>query len=217
MFAILEKRGDITYTVTTKESGNKNFWSVFKLENFVFYMIIGALTQIASSSIGFWIPTYLTERLRFDKDVANLIFSANSLIRSFVPFVMLIVLKFFKNNDVKLVKYSFLISTIFFVGVLMISNRYINVVCFLFGFISVAFASSALWSAYIPSQGKSGMVSTINGVLDFSGYAASAVANFVFSFTIDRMGWNGIVTMWIVLMARGAIAAMLNKKKCVDN
>ena len=217
VFTILEKRGDIAQITTTKENSNKSFWSVFKLENFVFYMFVGALAQIASSSIGFWIPTYLTEKLMFNKDVANLIFSANSLIRSFVPFMMLIALNFFKNNDVKLVKYSFLISAIFFVGVLMISNRYINVACFTLGFITAAFASSTLWSAYIPSQGKSGMVSTINGVLDFSGYAASAIANFIFSFTIDRMGWNGIVAMWIVLMTLGAVIAMLNKKKCIDN
>jgi len=195
----------------------KSFWSVFKLENFVFYMIVGAVAQIASSSIGFWIPTYLTEKLSFDKDVANLIFSANSLIRSFVPFMMLVVLNFFKNNDVKLVKYSFLFATVFFVGVLMISNRYINVVCFVLGFISAAFASSALWSAYIPSQGKSGMVSTINGLLDFSGYAASAIANFIFSFTIDRMGWNTIIGIWIFLMALGTAVALFNKKKEDEN
>ena len=118
VFTILEKRVDIKeITVTkTEEKNKKSFWSVFKLENFVFYMIVGAVAQIASSSIGFWIHTYLTEKLSFNKDVANLIFSANSLIRSFVPFMMLAVLNFFKNNDVKLVKYSFLFATVFFVG-----------------------------------------------------------------------------------------------------
>lgn len=217
VFAVLEKRGDIVHNTTTKETNKKSLWSVFKLENFVFYMIVGALTQIASSSIGFWIPTYLTERLRFDNDIANLIFSTNSLVRSFVPFMMLVALNFLKNDDVKLVKYSFLFGAVFFVGVLLIPNKYLNALCLLLGFVTVAFASAALWSAYIPSQGKSGMVSTINGVLDFSGYAASAVANMVFSYTIDRMGWNAIVTIWIVLIALGAVVAMLNKKKYINN
>lgn len=85
------------------------------------------------------------------------------------------------------------------------------------GLVTIAFASSVLWSVYIPNQGKSGMVSTINGFLDFSGYAASAVANLIFSLSIDIIGWNGISIIWVLQMALGTAVALFNKKKEDEN
>ncbi len=208
----MEKKGVIVSKTTKKINKKKNVWSVFRLENFVFYMFIGALIEISAASINFWLPTYLTERLDFHKDVANGIFSAMTLVRSFVPFVALIILKWFKGDDVRMVKYSFISATMLFTGVLLLHNPYVNVVLFLLALMSVSCASALLWSVYIPSQGKSGMVSTVNGVLDFAGYAAASLANIIFSFTIDIIGWNGIVVLWIVLMASGVVAAFFTKK-----
>jgi len=209
---ILEKKGDIVVTTDKKNKDKKHIWSVFKLENFLLYMIVGALVEISAASINFWLPTYLTERTGFQKETANFIFSTIALVRSFVPFGALIILKWFKDNDVKMVKYSFAVATLFFIGVLFITNSYINVVLLLIALMSVSCASALLWSVYIPSQGKSGMVSTINGVLDFSGYVAASAANMVFSFTVDKIGWNGIVVMWITLMLFGMISGFVAEK-----
>ena len=208
----MEKRGEIVITEAPEKSeGRKNIFSVFKLENFVFYMIAGAIVEIASASINFWLPTYLVERLGFNQDVAGGIFSGMALLRSFMPFVALIILKWFRDNDIKMVKYSFGVATILFVGVLFVLNPYVNAILFLLALMAVGCPSALLWSVYIPAQGKSGMVSTVNGVLDFSGYAAAAAANMLFSFTVDKVGWNGLVVMWIGLMLIGVFGGLLIK------
>lgn len=77
---------------------------------------------------------------------------------------------------------------------------------------SIGSASSLLWSIYIPSQRESGMVSTINGVLDFGGYLFAALANIVFAHAISGLGWNGIITLWLGMAAIGAVVAMLTKQ-----
>ena len=77
---------------------------------------------------------------------------------------------------------------------------------------AIGSASSLLWSIYIPSQRESGMVSTINGVLDFSGYAFAAVANFIFAYAIDGLGWNGIITLWLGMAAISFFVAMFIKQ-----
>ena len=212
MVSHFEKKGMIKQAVRIEQGQKKNIWSVFKLENFMFYMFVGALVEISGASISFWMPTYLTEHLNFENDIANIIFSFKALIRSFVPFVSLFMLRLFKDNDVRMSKYAFIFSTIFFIGVWLVPNRYINVVFFFLALISVSFASSILWNVYIPNQAKSGMVSTINGVLDFSGYVAAAVANIIFSAVVDKIGWNGVTIIWILLMLSGVIVASIPKK-----
>ena len=208
----LEKKGIVTTRTCEKLKEKKKIWEVFKLQNFVFYMIVGALVEVSAASIDFWFPTYLTEHLGFQNDMANAIFSAKPLACSFVPFVALIVLKLFRDDDINMSKYSFLLVTLFFVGVLLVKNPYLNVAFYFLSSIAIRFASALLWSVYIPNQAKSGMVSTVNGVLDFSGYAAASVANMVFSFSMEKVGWNGLVVMWIVLMSIGVVAACFAKK-----
>lgn len=206
-----EKKGMLKSTEKNVEQ-KKSIWSIFKLENFIFYMFVGALCEIASASINFWLPTYLTEHLNFAKDVSNMLFSIKSLLRSLVPFVTLIILKLFKDNDIKMTRFSFFAAALCFVGVLLVQNRYINVIFFFFALISSGFASSLLWSVYIPSQANSGLVSTINGVFDSFGYAVAAVANIIFSVFVDKIGWNGVTVIWILLMATGVVVGGVTKK-----
>ena len=209
---IFEKKKIITVSFKEKEE-KKSVWNVFKLEKFIYYMFIGALTEISLSSINFWIPTYLTERLSYSEDTAKILFSAISLLKSFTPFISLYIFKLFKDKDVSMVKYCFVVATLLFAGVLFINQKYINVVLFLLTLMAVGTASTILWSVYIPSQSESKMVSTINGVLDFTGYGFAACANFVFSFTMNHIGWNGIVVIWIALMASGVVASVIQQKK----
>ncbi len=49
------------------------------------------------------------------------------------------------------------------------------------------------------------MVSTVNGILEAVGYSAAAGANLLFAFLVDGIGWRGIVTVWALLMAAGAM------------
>lgn len=207
-----EKKGLIKTSAKGMNREKNNIWSIFKLENFFYYLFVVVLTEIAGASIAFWLPTYLTEHLEFSKEVSNMIFSATSLLRSFVPFLTLMALKLFKDRDVKLTKYAFLVSSILFVGVLLVSNRYINVFFFSSALIVLVFASSTVWSVYIPNQAKSGRVSSLNGILDSLGYGITAVANMIFSVMADKIGWNGLTIIWILLMFSGVIASSCCEK-----
>ena len=184
-----------------------------KRDKFVYYMFIGALTEIAFTSINFWVPTYLTERLMYSMDASKIIFSAMGVVRSCIPFVALYVFKLFKEKDICMIKWCFILATVLFGGVLFITQKYINVVLFVLSLMVLGLASTVLWSVYIPSQSESNMVSTINGMLDFTGYAFAAGANVVFSFTMNIIGWNGIIVIWTVLAASGIVASVIQNKK----
>ncbi len=213
VLTVLEKKKIIKSFAIAKKTEKMNIWAIFKIEYFVFYMFISGLIEISAASIGFWLPTYLTERMLFDENTANIIFSFITFARSFTPFLALVIFKYFKEDDIRMTKYSFFAATLFFIGVLFVSNRYINIFLFLLSLVSVSCASTLVWNVFIPKQAESGVVSTINGVLDFSGYAMSAAANMIFSFAADRIGWDGIIIMWIIMMASGAIASVIVKAK----
>ena len=66
----LEKRGEIKF-VPKYDKGIAGILNVFKLEDFIFYMLISSIGEIAGSSITFWIPTYTTEHLGFSNDAAQ--------------------------------------------------------------------------------------------------------------------------------------------------
>lgn len=213
VFTALENRKVITFSETQKNKGLKSISKVFKLDRFIFFMFIGGLVEISASSIGFWIPTFFTDRLGYSKETANMLFSAITLVKALAPFITLAVLKLFRDDELKMINFSFLTGAAFFAAMLLTNNPFVNVTLMLFARLFVGFASTILWSIYIPAQGKTGLVSTVNGVLDFSGYAIAAVANMAFSFTISSLNWNGIIIMWSIMMLSGSIACVIVKVK----
>lgn len=213
VFTILENRKVITFSEKNKNEGLKSIVTVCKLDRFIFFMFIGGLVEISASSIGFWIPTFFTDRLGYSKETANMLFSAITLIKALAPFITLAVLKLFKDDELKMINFSFLSGAVFFAAMLFTKNPIVNVASMLFARLFVGFASTILWSIYIPAQGKTGLVSTVNGVLDFSGYVMAAIANMVFSFTISSLDWNGIIIMWSIMMLSGSLATVIVKIK----
>lgn len=221
MLSLFEKRGIIvSLTPTPKKndksgvSGIKNLgiFRLFGLHNFVFYMIVGMICEIATASISFWLPTYIAERLAFG-ELSGLLYSVISFSNSFTPFVAIFLLGLFKNNDIKMIRISFFSAAVLFVAVLLVKNPVLNLIFLALSLIAVRLSSTLLWGVYIPDQGSSGLVSTLNGFLDFTGYAAAAAANMVFSVSMAAIGWNGIVMMWIALPVIGLISSLFAKKK----
>lgn len=207
-----ERKGYITPPQKTKKAGLKSIFEVFKLNHFLFYITLGALCEITSVAISFWIPTYLTEMLNFRKETSNLIFSAMAIIKSIVPFLTLFLFFFFKEKDIIMSRFSFFFATLFILGVLFISNRYINAVCILMAQMALGTASSLLWSIYIPSQRESGLVSTLNGVIDFSGYFIASLANILFVSVMNCFGWEGIIIIWCATAVTGLVMAIFTKQ-----
>lgn len=208
MYSVLtamEKKGLLTYK-TTKGQGIDSLLSVFKIEKFVFYMVIACLVEIGAASISFWIPTYLTENLGFDKTSANLIFSGISTARSLMPFVALIIFRTINEKDIPMMRTAFAVSAVLFGCMLFTDHVVLSLLLLVVALLAMSCSSALLWSIYIPGLGKTGKVSSVNGVLDCTGYAAAAAANIVFARVMTTFGWNAVFMLWAGIGVTGVIA-----------
>ena len=216
VISLLEKRGEIKFTPKKEKGVLNSILSVFKLEDFFFYMFISAIGEIAGSSITFWIPTDTTEHLGFSGDAASTIYSVVSLTTLFTPFITLVIYEKLIRNGVKLALVMYVLSAVFFIAVRFTAAPLVNVIMLIIAKMAAAAASSIVWSAYIPGLARSGKVSSANGVIDAAGYAMASLANVIFSGSVSRLGWSGIVNMWYIIMLIGAAASagkMLLRKK----
>lgn len=213
IFTLFEKKGRITYTLSKNSHGFKNIFRVFTLRHFCFYFFVGALAEISAASINFWIPAYLTEMLKITENMSKAIFSVMSVIKGFTPFITLFMFNLFRKKDIKIIRVSYLLAIIFFTG--MLFSAYIpqlNILCLLCAQMSMGVSSSLLWSIYIPAQSESGMVSTVNGVLDFSGYLFASAANFLIAHAVGVLGWSGIIVLWVCMAAAGFAVSLAEKE-----
>ena len=74
-------------------------------------------------------------------------------------------------------------------------------------------SSALLCSIYIPGLGKTGKVSSVNGIIDCTGYIAAALANLVFAAVMTAVGWRGVILLWASLGLIGITATLFAKKK----
>lgn len=211
-----EKRGEIKFE-PKKTKGIKSLLDVFGLEDFIFYMLISSIGEIAGSSITFWIPTYTTEHLGFSSVTASAIYSVISMSTLVTPFITLLIYEKLIRDGIKMALVMYIISAVFFIGVRFTVNPIVNIILFLVAKMAASCASSIVWSAYIPGLAKSGRVSSANGVIDAAGYAMASIANVVFSGFVGLLGWGGVVNMWYMIMLFGAAASLIKlimKTRC---
>ncbi len=212
VLTFFERKGYITYT-TGKHQGVRGVLQVFRIEKFFFYMVIGAVVETSITAVSFWIPTYLTEQLGFASDAANTIYAVIFFFKGMMPFVALFLFRVLKENDILLMRTSFSLAVLLYVGVVFLSDPWVNVVLLAFALMAVGCASSLLWSIYIPGLGKTGKVSSINGILDCTGYIVAAICNAVFGFVAQYLNWTGVVMIWGGIALVGVIATFFSGKK----
>lgn len=214
----LERKKEITYKHTEKINFS-SVLEVFKIEKFFFYLAIACLVEIGTASISFWIPTYLSDHLGFGTELSSTIFTLISIFRAIMPFVALAVFNAIGGKDVPMMRVTFSLSSILFVTNIFISNKILNVVILILALMAISCTSALLWSIYIPGLGKTGRVSSVNGVIDCTGYIAAAAANLVFGNLVTSIGWNGILLLWSSIGIIGVITTLftLKTKKSNDN
>ena len=206
----LERKNMIVKSNGIREKSN--ILGVFKADKFFFYIIISMLVEITTTSINFWIPAYLTEHLGFSENAANMIFTVKSILRAASPFIAIAIYEHIRD-EIKIIKYSFLVSAAFLIAMLFAKNVWINVLFFFVSLTVSGFAAAVLWSIYIPSLKSTGKVSSANGVIDCSGYIGAATANMVFASMADGMGWDAVIILWSAIMAAGFMAAVFEQIK----
>ena len=206
-----EKKGIYSFERRNAD-GFAGYLGLFKIDGFVFYIIVGCVTEIAQSAITFWIPTYLSEALGFDNVASNVLFSVITIASAVAPFIALLVFNLIKERDIVMLRAGFLIAVAAFIGMIWLPNVWMKLVLLVLAKLSLACCSSVLWSIYVPSMGYTGKVSSINGVIDCTGYLAAAAANAVFAGMIG-MSWSGVIAVWCGISMLGLIASSIKKQK----
>ncbi len=186
---------------------------VFKIEGIWFYLIIVSLAEVFGTTLEFWMPTMLNEYILLDESTSNFIFSVIAFITAIVPFAALAIYKLFHEKDVQLIRVAFLVVTVSFAGMMVIPVGIVKVVLLLTIRVMNGFISALLWSIYIPGLGKTGRVSSINGIMDCTGYLAASVATTVFAYAVTNLGWNGSIMVWVLISAMGIVATFMKKEE----
>ena len=211
IFSVFEKRGMFVFR-SNKSPIVSAFLGLFKLESFAYYMLIGGVVGIADLAIGFWIPTYLSEALLLDNVKTNIIYSVISVITSLAPFLTLVVFNVVKKRDIAMMRCGFLITVLSFIGMIAISGVAARIGLLIIAKLMLTCCSSVLWSIYIPGMGRTGRVSSINGVINCVAYLSSAVANAVFAKLLG-LSWNGVVLVWCGIASVGLLASLFVRAK----
>ena len=214
--SIFEKKGMLVFR-SNKRSVVSGFCGLFKIENFVFYMVVGGVVEIAGSAISFWIPTYLSDALLLDSVTTNVLYSVISIVMSVAPFLALFIFKVVGERDIAMMRCGFSLAVISFVLMLFIPGVVAKVGFLIIAKLCLACCSAVLWGIYIPGMGSTGKVSSINGVINCTGYLSAAVANAVFA-NLLGMSWNGVILVWCGIAAIGLVASFIvrSKKKTTD-
>lgn len=195
VLSAMETKGLISY-IKTKINGISTILAVFKIQNIIFYIIVACLVEISAASISQWLTTFLTESLGFQKETANTLYSGISVCRSFMPFVALAIFHAIKEKDIPMMRVTFSIAAVMFAALIIAPNQWISIVFLAIALMSMSCTSALLWSIYIPSLGKTGRVSSVNGVIDCIGYVAAAGANLLFANVMNNVGWNTVYILW---------------------
>lgn len=212
VFSVMEAKGLISY-IKAEAKGLPSVIAVFKIKNIAFYIIVACLVEISAASISQWLTTFLTVSLGFSKESANFLYSGISICRSFMPFVALAIFHAIKEKDIPMMRVTFSIAAGMFALLIVAPNRWMSIALLAIALMSMSCTSALLWSIYLPSLGKTGRVSSVNGVIDCIGYIAAALANLLFASVMSNVGWNTVYILWASIGVIGLITTFIFKRK----
>lgn len=212
IISAMEKKGLVSY-IKTEVKGISSILAVFKIEKIVFYIVVACLVEIGAASISQWITTFLTGALGFEKETANFLYTGISTMRSFMPFVALAIFRATKEKDVPMMRVTFSVAAVMFALLIISPDKWASLVILALALMSMSCTSALLWSIYIPSLGKTGKVSSVNGVIDCIGYIAAAGANLLFANVMANVGWDTVYVLWSSIGIIGLVATFFVKTK----
>ena len=216
VFTAMERKGIVRYgQYKPKEKGAANIKLLIR-RGIIRFAVIAMLTGVIRTAVMFWLPTYISEHLRFAPDTAALIFTVGSLCVSGSTFLAIFLYeKPMKRNMEATILLSFACSLAFFAGAYFVPVQWaaVNIGCMVLAILSANCASNMIWSRYCPSLFDTGMVSGATGFLDCCSYLASSAATSIFATSVADIGWGGLILVWIGLMVLGVLVSIPFKKK----
>ena len=137
--------------------------------------------------------------------MSSAVYSVLSVATVICPFLTVTLYERWIHDGVRLTAVTLAVAAVCFGALRVVTHPWLNLGLLLLAKVAASCAYACLWSVYISYIGRSGKVSGANGVLDATGYGAAALANGIFTGTVDAAGWHGLVLLWAAIMAAGAI------------
>ena len=211
-FKIFEKKGIVKYGQFSLPKGQKGSVKVLFKHKIIKFTLISVVTGVVRTTVVFWLPTYLSQHLKFSEKTAALLFTVSTLVISLSAFVSVAVYELFKRDMEKTALWAFVASSGCFAMMLVANNAAVNIIFMVLAILTANIASTMLWSFYCPSLRDTGMVSSATGFLDFMSYMAASVSSKIFANAVGVIGWGGLIAVWCALMVVGVVISLPFKK-----
>jgi len=218
--SLLERCGYIKRLTTggnEKTHGSVNIRKLLE-RDIIRFSIVAMLTGIVRTSVQFWVPTYLSQRLGYTPEGAATAFMVITLILSMAPWLTNLVIYdiLLKRNMHLMLRLSFGLSTVLFALMLVLGQGLTNVICLTLAMLTCGASATMLYSVYCPSLKDTGSVSTATGFIDFISYGSAALANLLFANAIETIGWTWLIIIWALLMLSGFILALTARRSATE-
>ena len=118
----------------------------------------------------------------------------------------------FQKRDILILKTAVVISFAAVLSMILVPKGIITMLLLLISRIMNSFVSAILWSIYIPGLGRTGRVSSINGIMDCLGYISAGITTYVCAYIMSAFGWTGIIVLWGLLSLIGVAATGIPAK-----
>jgi sugar phosphate permease len=204
--SILEKSGlGSPNQVKHKEQGRTEAFTID--QGFIFMVIVSLLNGIIRNAVVFWIPTYITEKLKVSTTMAASISTALPFINLLGTFMAFWILAKMKDNEKSVLAVLFVVSTLFFTLMYLIDGSlfFITLASLFLASAAMTGACNMIFSVYCLRFTNTGRVSSITGFINFTGYVAASIASSVFTSLVAIAGWNVTVASWAMISAVGGL------------
>ena len=208
VFLVLEKKGDIEYNKYKKPEKSGSGVKILIKHQIIKYTLISVITGVVRTTVVFWLPTYISQYLKFSPDNSAVIFTVATFAISMTAFIAIFVYERLGHNMELTILLAFSSATICFAMVYFMKHPVLNIIFMVLAIISSNSAASMLWSRYCPSLKDTGMVSSATGFLDFMSYSSASVSSTIFANAVSKIGWGNLILIWLGLMVLGIIVAI---------
>lgn len=216
---VFDKKFPVVKRVETEKNTAmpmKGFVRYWLSHGAVAFILISAIQGIANNSITFWIPTYISDFLGFEPEIASVIFLVMMLISAVNQIIAIGLYHLMRGRMIWVVRLAFFLSTVCFLALILVKNAYANLVLFLLAKSGYGWAGAMMWTFYCRKFNNVHRVAFVVGFLDFVSYLFSAISSVLFSSAIEKVGWTYLIVIWASIMAAGILATLLYRTKKIE-
>ncbi|MBP3314383.1 MAG: MFS transporter [Clostridia bacterium] len=208
-FTIFERKGVVKYGQykPSKQKG-QGIGVLFGRYHIVKFTLISMITGVIRTTVVFWMPTYLSDYLKFTPDNAALIFTVATFVISLTTFIVILIYERLGHNMDLTILIMFISSSVMFALLYFVKLPLLNIILLVLAIMSSNGAATMLWSRYCPSLRDTGMVSSVTGFLDFVSYMSASLSSTLFANAVSGIGWGNLILVWCGLVLLGVIVAL---------